>query len=160
MKYDHLTQCFWIFSSDKMISCWLLLREKSCVATPPAGTWVSCFECWLVKLFIYNMLPYRSAWLNSNQQGWKWTFLGPGARAAGQRRLVVQRMEEVRRRQAESYRLAYRSRGLCRKGQAFIPWTFNSILQPAPRPQFPSNLMNLFIWAVCPSVHSFIYFCL
>ena len=39
--------------------------------------------------------------------------LGPGARAAGERRKVIQRIEETRRRQAEAYRLAHRNKGLC-----------------------------------------------
>ena len=47
--------------------------------------------------------------------------LGPGARAAGDRRKVVQRLEEMRRRQAEAYRSAHRNRGLCRVGHAFVP---------------------------------------
>ena len=47
--------------------------------------------------------------------------LGPGARAAGERRKVVQRIEEVRRRQAQAYHLAHRNRGLCRVGRAFVP---------------------------------------
>ena len=47
--------------------------------------------------------------------------LGPGARAAGERRKVIQRIEENRRRQAQAYRLAHRNRGLCRVGRAFVP---------------------------------------
>ena len=47
--------------------------------------------------------------------------LGPGARAAGERRRVVQRIEETRKRQAQSYSLAHRNRGLCRVGRAFVP---------------------------------------
>ena len=47
--------------------------------------------------------------------------LGPGARAAGERRKVVQRIEEVRRRQAQAYHLAHRNRGLCRVGRSFVP---------------------------------------
>ena len=47
--------------------------------------------------------------------------LGPGARAAGERRKVVQRIEETRRRQAQAYRLAHRNRGLCRVGRPFVP---------------------------------------
>ena len=47
--------------------------------------------------------------------------LGPGARAAGERRKMVQRVEETRRRQAQAYRLAHRNRGLCRVGRAFVP---------------------------------------
>ena len=47
--------------------------------------------------------------------------LGPGARAAGDRRKVVQRLEEVRKSQAEAYHIADRNRGLCRVGRAFIP---------------------------------------
>ena len=47
--------------------------------------------------------------------------LGQGARAAGERRKVVQRMEEIRKRQAQSYCVAHRNRGLCRVGRAFVP---------------------------------------
>ena len=47
--------------------------------------------------------------------------LGPGARAAGDRRMVVQRLEEVRKSRAEAYHIADRNRGLCRVGRAFIP---------------------------------------
>ena len=49
------------------------------------------------------------------------THLGPGARAAGERRKVVQRLEERRKQQAQAYDLALRARGLSRVGQAFIP---------------------------------------
>ena len=47
--------------------------------------------------------------------------LGPRARAAGERRKAVQRIEESRKRQAQAYRQAHRSRGLCRVGRAFVP---------------------------------------
>ena len=47
--------------------------------------------------------------------------LGPGARAAGERRKVVQRIEEIRKRQAQAYRLTHRNRDLCRVSGAFIP---------------------------------------
>ena len=49
--------------------------------------------------------------------------LEPGARAAGERRKVVQGLEqeEVRRRQAQAYKIAHRNRGLCRVGRAFVP---------------------------------------
>ena len=48
-------------------------------------------------------------------------FLGPGAKAAGDRRRVVEGLVEKRRRQAQAYRLAHQSRGLNRFGRAFIP---------------------------------------
>ena len=47
--------------------------------------------------------------------------LGPGARAAGEIRKVVQRVEKIRKRQAQAYRLAHRNKGLCRVGRAFVP---------------------------------------
>ena len=47
--------------------------------------------------------------------------LGPGARAAGERRKVVHRIEEIRKRQTQAYHLAQRNRGLCRVGRAFVP---------------------------------------
>ena len=47
--------------------------------------------------------------------------LGPGARAAGETRKVVQRIEESRKRQARTYHLAHRNRGLCQVGRAFVP---------------------------------------
>ena len=47
--------------------------------------------------------------------------LGPGARKAGERRRVVQALEERRREQAQAYSLAHRQRGLTRIGRAFIP---------------------------------------
>ena len=47
--------------------------------------------------------------------------LGSGAKAAGERRRAVQRLEEVRRRQAEAYQMASRNRGLSRVGHAFVP---------------------------------------
>ena len=49
--------------------------------------------------------------------------LGTGAREAGAKRKVVQRIEEKRRRQAQAYHLAHRNRGLCRVGRAFVPFT-------------------------------------
>ena len=52
--------------------------------------------------------------------------LGPGARAAGERRKVVQRIEETRNRQAQAYRLAQRNRRLCRVGRAFVPYMTHS----------------------------------
>ena len=48
-------------------------------------------------------------------------FLGPGAKAAGERRRVVERLTEERRRQAQAYKLAHQSRGMSRMGRAFIP---------------------------------------
>ena len=47
--------------------------------------------------------------------------LGPGARAAGERRRVVKQLEERRRREAEAYRLAHLNLGLGREGRAFVP---------------------------------------
>ena len=47
--------------------------------------------------------------------------LGKGARKAGERRRVVQRLEETRKRQANAYMALQRSKGLSRIGQAFIP---------------------------------------
>ena len=46
--------------------------------------------------------------------------LRPGARAAGERRRVVEGLEERRRKEAQAYGLAHRQRGLSRVGQAFI----------------------------------------
>ena len=65
--------------------------------------------------------------------------LGSGAKSAGDRRRAVQRLEETRRRQAESYQMASRNRGLSRIGQ----WTcFYAIKRPediAFSPQFVSQ---------------------
>ena len=47
--------------------------------------------------------------------------LGPGARAAGERRQLVVRLDERRRQEAQAYSLAHRQRGLSRVGRAFIP---------------------------------------
>ena len=47
--------------------------------------------------------------------------LGPGARAAGERRRVVRQLEERRRREAQAYRMAHLNRGLGREGRAFVP---------------------------------------
>ena len=46
--------------------------------------------------------------------------LGPGARAAAQRRQVTLRLEERRRRERQAYSLAHERRGLGRMGRAFI----------------------------------------
>ena len=48
-------------------------------------------------------------------------FLGPGGRAAGETRKVVERLEERRKRQVQAYNLANQSRGLNRLGRAFVP---------------------------------------
>ena len=48
-------------------------------------------------------------------------FLSPGARAAGERRRVVERLEESRKQQAQAYNLAHQGRGLSRVGMAFVP---------------------------------------
>ena len=49
-------------------------------------------------------------------------YLGPGAKLAGERRKVTERLaEEVRRRQVQAYNLAHQNRGLSRIGRAFIP---------------------------------------
>ena len=48
-------------------------------------------------------------------------FLGPGAKAAGERRKVVGKLEEVSRRQSQAYYLAHQSRGISRLGRAFVP---------------------------------------
>ena len=47
--------------------------------------------------------------------------LGPGARAAEERRRVVRQLEERRTREAQAYRQAHMNRGLCREGRAFVP---------------------------------------
>ena len=49
------------------------------------------------------------------------SMLQPGARAATERRRVALRLEETRRRQAESYRLSQFNRGLSRLGRTFVP---------------------------------------
>ena len=49
------------------------------------------------------------------------SMLQPGARAASERRKVALRLEESRRRQAESYRLSQMNRGLSRLGRVYIP---------------------------------------
>ena len=46
--------------------------------------------------------------------------LGPGARAAAERRAATLRLEERRRREAQAFTLAHQNRGLDRLGQAFI----------------------------------------
>ena len=46
--------------------------------------------------------------------------LGPGARAAAQRRQVTLRLEERRRQERQAYSLAHERRGLGRMGRAFI----------------------------------------
>ena len=47
--------------------------------------------------------------------------LGPGARAAGERRRVAEQLEDKRRQQAQAFYLAYQNRGLARIGRAFVP---------------------------------------
>ena len=47
--------------------------------------------------------------------------LGPGARAAGERRRLVESLEERRKQELEAYNMAHRERGLCRLGRAFVP---------------------------------------
>ena len=47
--------------------------------------------------------------------------LGPGARAAAQRRQQTLGLEERRRRERQAFALAYQGRGLGRVGRAFIP---------------------------------------
>ena len=46
--------------------------------------------------------------------------LGPGARAAAERRAATLRLEERRRREAQAFTLAHQNRGLDRVGQAFV----------------------------------------
>ena len=47
-------------------------------------------------------------------------FLGPGARAAAERRQGNLRLVERRRREAQAYMLAFQARGLGREGTAFV----------------------------------------
>jgi len=47
--------------------------------------------------------------------------LGSEAKAAGDRRRAVQRLEEIRRRQTEAYLIASRNIVLSRVGHAFVP---------------------------------------
>ena len=47
--------------------------------------------------------------------------LGPGAKAAAQRRQVTVRLEERRRKERQAFFLANQGRGLRRVGRAFIP---------------------------------------
>ena len=46
--------------------------------------------------------------------------LGPGARAAAERRRVLEVAEQRRRREAQAFHLAHASRGLQRVGRAFV----------------------------------------
>ena len=46
--------------------------------------------------------------------------LGPGARAAADRRTATLRLVERRRREAQAFMLAHQNRGLNRVGQAFV----------------------------------------
>ena len=54
--------------------------------------------------------------------------LGPGTRAAAERRTATLRMEERRRREAQAFMLAHQNLGLSHVGQAFVedpgpcPW--------------------------------------
>ena len=48
-------------------------------------------------------------------------FLGPGGRADGERRKVVERLEERRKGKVQAYSLAHQSRGLNKLGWAFVP---------------------------------------
>ena len=48
-------------------------------------------------------------------------YLGPGARAAGQRRQLTMQLEEGRRREVQAYRLARAAHGIRRVGRAFVP---------------------------------------
>ena len=50
--------------------------------------------------------------------------LGPGARAAGEIRKVVQRVEKIRKRQAQAYRLAHRNKGLAELAELLCPNMF------------------------------------
>ena len=47
--------------------------------------------------------------------------MGPGARAAGERRKILQRLQERQRQQRQAYNVAQQSKGLSRVGRAFIP---------------------------------------
>ena len=47
--------------------------------------------------------------------------IGPGARAAGERRRVIERLEEQRKDQRQAYIMAHRERGLARIGRVFVP---------------------------------------
>ena len=47
-------------------------------------------------------------------------FLGPGARAAAERRQGNLRLVERRRRAAQAYQLTFQARGLGREGSAFV----------------------------------------
>ena len=47
--------------------------------------------------------------------------IGPGARAAAERRQTTLRLAERRRREAQAYQLAFHRRGLGREGRAFVP---------------------------------------
>ena len=47
--------------------------------------------------------------------------LGPGARAAAERRQQTMALDERRRRERQAFAMANLGRGLCRVGRAFIP---------------------------------------
>ena len=47
--------------------------------------------------------------------------LGPGARAAADRRQLTLRLEDRRRREREAYFMAYQGQGVSRVGRAFVP---------------------------------------
>ena len=47
--------------------------------------------------------------------------LGPGAKAAAERRQLTLRLEERRRREREAYYMAHQGQGVSRVGRAFVP---------------------------------------
>ena len=47
--------------------------------------------------------------------------LGPGARAAADRRHQTMALDERRRRERQAFAMANQGRGLCRVGRAFVP---------------------------------------
>ena len=99
-----------------------LFAESLCAALGRAAGWEGEAEAMLGKIMgdtrrATSVVIVRSQALCLLE---RLAQLGPGARAAAQRRQATLQLEEQRRRERQAYALAFERRGLCRVGRAFF----------------------------------------
>ena len=99
-----------------------LFAETRCANMGRAAGWEGAAEAMLGKVMgetrrAFSVVVVRSQAMCLLE---RLAQLGPGARAAAQRRQATLRLEERRRRERQAYSLAHERRGLGRVGRAFV----------------------------------------
>ena len=95
-----------------------LFAETRCANIGRAAGWEGAAEAMLGKVMGEMRRAFSVVVVRTLLE--RLAHLGPGARAAAQRRQATLRLEERRRRERQAYSLAHERRGLGRVGRAFV----------------------------------------